>query len=226
MAPKLVRTKGDSKGKGKASTSSTVPETPFSLVSSMCVKEFEGENKHHLVVKKYVWKLVMDGCLDIPYVVSLVEHQQINYFLKLSHNYNEDLIRVFNYWLHNRRGSSFKFTIGNTVYEFTDDLWKSLFGITIVDVDVEMLVTDINLHQHFKWNIHLNQLLKASRSDDCYDPITAGQLKIVPRILLWVVSHMLRPKNGGFSRINNVKIHLVYDLLNKININWANHHVS
>ena len=92
----------------------------------------------------------MAGCLDIPYVVSLIAHQQIDYFMKLAHDYNEDLLQVFYSRLHDRRGSSFKFTIGNTVYKFTNDLWKSLFGITIVDADDEPLVTDTNLHQHFK----------------------------------------------------------------------------
>lgn len=73
-------------------------------------------------MKQYVWKLIIVGCLDIPDVMSLVEHQKINYFLKLSHYYSEDLIRVFYYGLYDRRCSSFKFTIGNIVYEFTDDL--------------------------------------------------------------------------------------------------------
>lgn len=125
-------------------------------------------------MKQYVWKPVVVGCLDIRDVVSLVEHQQIDYFLKLSHEYIEDLIRVFYSGLHDRHGSSFKFTICNIVYEFTDDIWKSLFGITIIGVDVEPLVTYTNLHHDFKWNIHLNNLIKAPRSDDCYDPITTA----------------------------------------------------
>lgn len=41
MTPKIARTNGDSKGKGKAITFSTVPENPFSLVSTKYVKEFE-----------------------------------------------------------------------------------------------------------------------------------------------------------------------------------------
>lgn len=138
-------------------------------------------------MKQCVWKPIVASCLDIPVVVSLVVHQQIDYFLKLAHDYNEDLIRVFYSGLHDMCGFAFKFSIGNTVYEFTNNLWKYLFGITIFDVDVEPLVMDTNLHQHFKWNIHLNHLLRAPHSDDCYDPITNYQLKIVPRILLWMV---------------------------------------
>lgn len=100
-------------------------------------------------MKQHVWKPVVAGCLDIPDVVRLVEHQQINYFLKLSQDYNEYLIRVFYSGLHDRCGSSFTFTIGNKVYNFIDDIWKSLFGIIIVSADVEPLVTDTNLHLYF-----------------------------------------------------------------------------
>lgn len=61
MAPKLARTKGDSKGKGKATISSTVLETPFSLDSTRHVEEFEEKHKHQLVVKHYVWKPIVVG---------------------------------------------------------------------------------------------------------------------------------------------------------------------
>lgn len=49
---------------------------------------------------------------------------------------------------------------------------------------------------------------------------------MVPTILLWFVSHVLNPKTGGFPRIDNAEVHLVYILLNKIRINWANYFVS
>lgn len=81
MAPKLSKTKGDSKGKGKASTSFTIVEITLSLVSTKFVKEFEEKHQHRLGVKQYVWKPIVVGCLDIPEVVSLVADQQIDYFL-------------------------------------------------------------------------------------------------------------------------------------------------
>lgn len=172
----------------------------------------------------------MVGCLDIPEVASLIAHQQIDYFLKLAQDYNEDLISVFYFGLHDRQGPCFNFTIGNTIYEFTDDLWKFLFGITVVDPDdddeVDPFVMDTNTHIHFKWKIHVNELLKSPRSNDCYDPTTTGQLNMVPRIFLWLVSHILRLKNDGFSRIDFVEIHLVYILLSKIKINWAHYFIS
>lgn len=174
-------------------------------------------------MKQYFWKPITVGCLDIPNVVKLVEHQHIDYFLQLNQDYNEDLIRVFYSGLHDMQCSIFKFSIGNKVYQFINDLWKSLFGIMVVDPDddneVDPLITDTETHVNFDWGIHVNELLKVSRVEDCYDPITTGQLKMVPRVLQWVVSHILRPKNGELSRIDFVEIHLVYILLHKVKIN-------
>lgn len=72
----------------------------------------------------------------------------------------------------------------------------------------------------------MNELLKAPRAAYCCYPITIGQLKMVPRILLWVVYDILRLKNGGFSRIDYAEINLVYILLHKVKINWPHYFVS
>ncbi|XP_050878980.1 uncharacterized protein LOC127082789 [Lathyrus oleraceus] len=149
---------------------------------------------------------------------------KVNYFSSTTKDYNEGLIRVFYSGLNEEHGSCFSFFISNKVYQFTNDLWKTLLGIIVGDADVDdevdLLATDLYSHVSFDWSVHMNELLKAPRVEDYYDPITTGHLKMVPRILLWVVSHILLPKNGGFSRINNVEIHLVYILLHKVKINW------
>lgn len=74
----------------------------------------------------------------------------------------------------------------------------------------------------------MNELLKDPHVDDYYDVITTGKLKMDPRFLLWLVSPVLRPKNGGFSRIDFAEIYLVYILLNKIKIKikWLHYFVS
>lgn len=41
MAPKLAKTKADSKGKGKVSSSYIAIKTPFSFVYQRCIEEFE-----------------------------------------------------------------------------------------------------------------------------------------------------------------------------------------
>lgn len=95
MASKISKSKNNAKGKGKATTSTDAVDNPFSLVSKWYAKDFESKHHNCLVVKQLMWKQVTIGCLDIPDVVKLVEHQQIDYFLQLAQDYNEDLIHVF-----------------------------------------------------------------------------------------------------------------------------------
>lgn len=81
-----------------------------------------------------------------------------------------------------------------------------MFGIIVGDVDeddeVDPLVTDLYTYVNFDWSVHVNEILKASRADDCYDPITTSKLKIVPRILVWVVSHISLQKKAVFRELN------------------------
>lgn len=178
MAPKIAKTKNDVKGNGKASSSSTVIETPFSLVSRRCIKEFEEKHKDSSLSNKYVWKATEVAKFALPEVVDFVSHQKIDYFLQLSQDYNEDLIRVFYSILYEKDGSCFEFTIGNVFYEFTDDLCKSLFGITVNDLDVgdepNQLVTDIHTHTHYIGNIDVNEMLRAPRSEGSFEPLPIG----------------------------------------------------
>lgn len=63
------------------------------------------------------------------------------------------LIRILYSFLHEKQGSCFSFLIGDKVYKFTNYLWKTLFGFTMDDVDVDdevdPLVTDIYTHVNF-----------------------------------------------------------------------------
>lgn len=230
MDPKIAKTKTNAKGKGKDISSSKVIQTPFPLVYRRCIKEFEKKHKDRLVVKQYVWKATEVAKLALLEVVNFVSHQKIDYFFQLSQDYNEDLIRVFYSGLYDKDGSYFKFTIGNVVYEFTDDLWKSLFGITIIDPDVgdesDSLVPDVHAHIYYRGNTIVNKMLRDLRPEGRFKPLTTYKLNMVPRILWWLVSHVLYPRNGGFSRIDSSKVHLIYIFLNKVKINWPHYIVS
>lgn len=149
--------------------------------------------------------------------MSLIEHQQTNYFLKFSDDYNKDLIRVFYFGLQMRCGFTFKLKIGNTNYAFTDVLSKSLFGIIVVDS--EPLMTHTNSCEDFCWKVYMNEFLKAPQSDDCFEPLTTCHLKRVHHILHWLVSHVLHLKKGRNSRVDQVNVHIVYILFYRIHIN-------
>lgn len=149
-----------------------------------------------------MWKAKFVAQLALPSVAELVSHQKIDYSLQLAKDYNEDLIRVFYSGLHAKDGSSFKFTIGNVIYEFTYELWNSLFVISNIDLDVvdepDSLVTNVYTHVDYNVNVEMNKMLRAHHPEGSFEPLTTGQLKIIPRILLWLVSHVIHPKNCDF----------------------------
>lgn len=122
MTSKLSKCKSNAKGKNKATTSTIAAGNLFTLVSKKYANDFELKHQTCLIVKQFMWKPVTVGCLDIPDVVKLVDHQQIDHFLQLSQDYNEDLIRLFYSGIHEMQGSCFSFSIGNKVYQFTNDL--------------------------------------------------------------------------------------------------------
>lgn len=109
MASKLSKSKSNSKGSNKAITSTITAKNPFTLASKKYAKYFELKYQTRLIVKQFMWKSVTVGCLDIPDVVKLVEHQQMDYFLQLAQDYNEDIICVFYSGLHEMQGSYFSF---------------------------------------------------------------------------------------------------------------------
>ena len=80
--------------------------------------------------------------------------------------------------LHAKDGSRFKFTIGNVIYEFTNELWKSLFGTTMTDSNVEdepdPLVTYVYTHFDYNGNDTVNKILIAPRSEGSFEPLTTG----------------------------------------------------
>lgn len=46
-------------------------------------------------MKQHVYDPAVSGKLCIPEVIDIMEYQKINIFLKVSTNYNEELIQVF-----------------------------------------------------------------------------------------------------------------------------------
>lgn len=114
-----------------------------------------------------MWKAKFVAQVALPIVTELVFHHKIDYFLQLTQDYNEDLIRVFYSGMRAKDGSRFKFTIGNMIYEFTNELWNSLFRITITHHDVgdesDPLVTDVYTHVDYNGNAMVNEMLRAPR---------------------------------------------------------------
>lgn len=58
--------------------------------------------------------------------------------------------------------------------------------------------------------------LKAPKSDDKLEKLSTGNLKRNPSILHGIFTHVLRPRKGGHSRIDQSEVHLMYILENKM----------
>lgn len=115
------------------------------------------------------------------HIQNLMEHQEINKFLKVSTYYNEDLTKVFYDGLKSREGSTFRFKMRNNSYHFTGDSWREVFGIFVLSHQV--ILSGHAFHPNFDWKSNLNSCLKAPRPNDNFDKLSTGSLKKDPRIL-------------------------------------------
>lgn len=168
--------------------------------------------------------LLFHGELHIPEIVNLMEHQEISNILKVSIDYNEDLIRIFYVGLESKQGCSFRFKMGKSSYHFMQESWKDVFGIFMLSH--EPTLSDHAFRLNFDWKNHLKSCLRVTRIDDDLDRLSTGLLKRDPHILQWIITHMLRPRKGGHYQIDQVEVHLMYILQNKVKINWPNYFVS
>lgn len=77
--------------------------------------------------------------------------------------------------MHGRKGPYFKFTIGNVVYQFNKELWKTLFGITIANDDEnekpDPWITDIYTHVNFVFDTSMNNMLIAHIPQNFFEPV-------------------------------------------------------
>lgn len=121
-------------------------------------------------MKQHVYDPKVVAQLHISKIVNLMEHQEINTFLKLSNDYSEDLIRVFYVWLGSRERSTLCYKMGKNSYHFTEDSWGEVFGISVFSHQATL--SDQALHRDFDWKSYLNSCLKAPRPDGSLDKLS------------------------------------------------------
>lgn len=115
MAPKV------NKGKNVVGTSSFTPINALSLLRRSCVADFEKSFRNRIVMKQDVNNPAVAAELHIPKIVDLTNYQEINNILKVSTDYDENLIRIFYDGLESRCGCSFCFKMGKNSYHFMED---------------------------------------------------------------------------------------------------------
>lgn len=144
--------------------------------------------------------------MHIPNVVESISFQGIDLFLNCIAEYNEDLVKFF-YTGVDEKFEGFKFTsyIGNNVVEVNDDVWKYLFEIFPLSSPNDLKIIDNVYAPDYDFRTTLNQMLRKPFSPDVVQStlfptnVTTGQLKPLDRILHWIVTHIMRLKQGGYS---------------------------
>lgn len=171
--------------------------------------------------------------MRIPKVVERISFQGIDLFLNCITGYNEDLVKLFYTGVAEKfEGFRFFCNIGNDTVEVNDDVWKSLFEISPLSSPTDLKITDSVYAPDYDFGTSLNKMLRKPFAPKVVQSIifptnvTIDQLKPLDRILHWIVTHILRPKQGSYSRVDKAKVHLVYVLKHKIKINWPHYIAS
>src|SRR3954470_3376016 len=103
--------------------------------------------------------------------------------------------------------------------------WISIFGLKIVGD--EFCMEDGDVPGNYDHVAYMRSILKdPSIIDKPNETITAGHLKRDPRLLNWIISRIIRPRAGGYSRIEGNEILLMYLLQNRMRVNWPNYLAS
>src|SRR3954470_20613527 len=111
-----------------------------------------------------------------------------------------------------------------TTYAITDNTWRhvGLFPLR----ENAVTVTDTNVLTQFDYNVALNNMLRRLHADHIVQSnlfprsATTGLLNIVDRILQWIVARIVRPKQGGYSRVDQQEVYLVWLIKSRIPVNW------
>ncbi|KAI5433687.1 hypothetical protein KIW84_020816 [Lathyrus oleraceus] len=99
--------------------------------------------------------------MHIPNIVERISFQGIDLFLNCITEYNEDLVKLF-YTGVAKKFEGFRFTcnIGNNVVEVNDDVWKSLFEISLLSSPNDLKITDSAYASEYDFRTALNQMLR------------------------------------------------------------------
>lgn len=114
--------------------------------------------------------------------------------------------------------------MGKDSYQVTQDTCRKLLGIFVLSWHT--IFSDHAYHPDFDLKHYFNSSLKAPRPDDCMDIVSTGSLKRIHRILHWILGHVLHPRIGGQSRLDQAEVHLMYLLQHKIHTNWKHYFSS
>ncbi|MCH86690.1 hypothetical protein A2U01_0007550 [Trifolium medium] len=207
--------------KNEIEASSSQPRMVFDYekyIHEDCLDDFRRLCLNRNVCNQNVVDLkVLETVLGSGSITNLLKTQKLTKFVSLNHEYNKDLVKVFNSGLHGKTSHSFKFKIGGKVYKFSMKFWEPLFGLKHGNNRVKYNENNTQL-PNYNRDTYFSGLCKNGRMPQGY--MKVGALKMENRVLHWIISHVLRPKYGSFARVDNPEADLMYFLKNKIKIDW------
>jgi hypothetical protein len=157
--------------------------------------------------------------LHLGDVAEIIRRENLTNFCNLRDAYIEDLVRIFYSGIQEQNGAEFEFCKGRKIFKVSNNLWFKLFGLKS-DTNLTKF-TDV---QGPKYNMteFAITLTKNGKSPNG----KAGRLKQGPRVLLWMVNHILRPRGGPYSRLDWKDIDLMYIMMEKKQMDWPHYFVS
>lgn len=109
-------------------------------------------------------------------------------------------------------------------------MWHD-FGMHPLPDDV-VKITDSCVLSGFEYRTTLNSMLKAPYPERVINStlflriVTAGALLPLDRILQWIICRIIHPKKGGYSRVDQSEVQLIYAIKQRIHIDWPHYIVS
>lgn len=215
----------------KSSSSRQPRVTALSLISDSVVEDYEEKISKRKTVKQFVAYGLTLSRLRLSEVVELLRHQKLIPLLQCDTEYNDNLVKLFYASLMgNFEGSSFSFTVQNNKIYVGPRMWQEI-GI-YPPQDGAAKITDSCVLAGYKYRNALNSMLKIPYPESAVHStlfprtITAGMLLPLERILQWFVCRIIRPKKGGYSRVDQSEVQLIYAIKNRIQIDWPYYIVS
>ncbi|WJX13075.1 hypothetical protein P8452_03510 [Trifolium repens] len=157
--------------------------------------------------------------LHLSEVAEIIMRENLITFCNLKEDYIEDLVRIFYSGTQEQNGAEFEFCIGKKIYRVSNNLWFKLSGL--VSNENLKKFTDVD-GPKYNMNEFASTLTRNGKSPNG----KAGRLKKGPRVLLWIVNHILRPRGGSYSRLDWKDIDLMYTMMERKQMDWPHYIVS
>ncbi|KAK2412984.1 hypothetical protein QL285_048122 [Trifolium repens] len=157
--------------------------------------------------------------LHLGDIAEIIRREKLSTFCNLRDAYIEELVRIFYAGIQEQNGAEFEFCIGKKIFKVSNKLWLGLFGLETGKKLQRFTDTEGTKYNMSEFSCTLTKNGKSPNGK-------AGRLKQGPRVLLWIVNHILRPRGGPYSRLDWKDIDLMYVMMENKKMDWPHYFVS